>query len=107
MIPSNRARLKNLFLTGFSVLDVAEPLVSFDFESSAKHAGDLMKELDFDAAGIRVAGWVAGYVLRDELEDGTCGRSLRPFEKRALLDENRRERSSESSRDDRAVRPSR
>jgi len=88
MIPSNRARLKNLFLTGFSVLDVAEPLVSFDFESSAEQAGKLMKELDFDAAGIRVAGWVAGYVLRNELDEGNCGRYLRPFEKHTLLDEN-------------------
>ena len=46
MIPSYRTRLKKLFLTGFSALDVAEPLVSFDFESSAYHAGELMKELD-------------------------------------------------------------
>ncbi len=88
MIPSNRARLKRLFLGGFSALDVAEPLISFDFESSAFHAGHLLAELDFDAAGVRVAGWVAGYVLRDELKDGTCGGHLRPFKTPALLDEN-------------------
>lgn len=88
MIPTNRARLKQLFLGGFSALDVAEPLISFDFESSAFHAGHLMAELDFDAAGVRVAGWVAGYVVRDDLKDGTCGRYLRPFKTSALLDEN-------------------
>lgn len=88
MIPSYRTRLKKLFLTGFSALDVAEPLVSFDFESSAYHAGELMKELDFDAAGVRVAGWVAGYVLQKDLEDGSCGSNLRPFDNPALLDEN-------------------
>ena len=88
MIPSNRSRLKQLFLTGFSALDVAEPLISFDYESSAYHAGHLLAELDFDAAGVRVAGWVAGHVLRDELNDGTCGGYLRPFDTQTLLDEN-------------------
>lgn len=88
MIPSYRTRLKNLFLNGFTAMDVAEPLVSFDFESSAYHAGELMKELDFDAAGVRVAGWVAGYMLRGDLRDGTCGRHLRPFESHSLLGEN-------------------
>jgi hypothetical protein len=88
MIPSNRARLKQLFLGGFSALDVAEPLISFDYESSAFHAGQLMAELDFDAAGVRVAGWVAGYVLQGDLDDGTCGRHLRPFDSPGLLDEN-------------------
>ncbi len=88
MIPSNRTRLKQLFLGGFSALDVAEPLVSFDFESSAFHAGHLMAELDFDAAGVRVAGWVAGYLVRNELKDGTCGKHLRPFESTSMLDEN-------------------
>ncbi len=88
MIPSNRSRLKQLFFDGFSALDVAEPLISFDFESSAFHAGHLMAELDFDAAGVRVAGWVAGYVLKDELKDGICGGHLRPFDASSQLDEN-------------------
>ncbi len=88
MIPSNRSRLKRLFLDGFSALDVAESLISFDFESSAFHAGHLMTEFDFDAAGVRVAGSVAGYVLRDELKDGICGGHLRPFETSDLLNEN-------------------
>ena len=88
MIPSNRSRLKRLFLDGFSALDVAESLISFDFESSAFHAGHLMTEFDFDAAGVRVAGSVAGYVLRDELKDGICGGHLRPFDTPILLDEN-------------------
>jgi len=54
MIPSNRTRLKQLFLGGFSALDVAEPLISFDFESSAFHAGHLMADLDFDADWITI-----------------------------------------------------
>ena len=50
MIPSYRTRLKKLFLTGFSALDVAEPLVSFDFESSAYHAGDATRPFIFPSA---------------------------------------------------------
>lgn len=88
MIPSHRARLKHLFLSGFTAMDVAEPLVSFDFDSSAYHAGELMRELDFDAAGVRVAGWVAGYILQEELDGGTCGRHLHPFDPATLLNEN-------------------
>jgi hypothetical protein len=88
MIPTNRTRLKRLFLDGFSALDVAESLISFDFESSAFHAGHLMTEFDFDAGGVRVAGSVAGYVLRDELKDGICGGNLKPFDTADLLDEN-------------------
>ena len=88
MIPSYRARLKNLFLTGFSAMDVAEPLVSFDYDSSSFHAQGLMQEMDFDAAGVRVAGWVAGYILAEDLGEGTCGSHLRPFDTPSLLDEN-------------------
>lgn len=76
---ASRQRLKNLFLEGFTVMDVAEPLVSFDAERPANDVRTFMAERDYDLAGVRVDGLVGGYVRGVELTGGCCGEHLRPF----------------------------
>jgi len=75
----SRRRMRRLFLEGFSVMDVAEPLASVDAERRAGEVRALLEERDFDLVGVRRAGRVVGYARRDELHGGTCGTHMRPF----------------------------
>lgn len=77
--------LKRLFADGFTARDIAQPLVSFDFDASATIARQVMEARDFDVVAIRRAGIVAGYVERTSLADGTCGESMRAIEPADLI----------------------
>ena len=74
-----RHRLKRVFLEGFTVMDIAEPLVSFDAEKPADEVRAFMAAEDYDLAGVRRNGLVCGYVRRVELSGGCCGDHLHPF----------------------------
>jgi hypothetical protein len=73
-------RLRRLFLQGFSVMDIAEPLCSFDAETSAAFVRDFLETKGFDLVGIRKHGLVAGYGVREELFEGELGAHLHSFE---------------------------
>jgi hypothetical protein len=79
LIKSIPARLKKLSQDGFTAMDIAEPLVSFDAEKKAREVKDFMIEWDFDLIGVRQAGLVCGYALLEELGRGTCGEYVHPF----------------------------
>ena len=72
-------RLRRLFLQGFSVMDVAESLCSFDGERPAWVVREFLQERDFDLVGVRRQGLVAGYAVREELFDGVLGDYLHDF----------------------------
>ncbi|RNC68274.1 MAG: hypothetical protein ED859_11070 [Desulfuromonadales bacterium] len=77
---ASRQRLKKLFLEGFTVMDVAEPLASFDAEKPAEEVRAFMDDRCYDLVGIRRDGVVCGYARRDELGGkGPCGNYLHPF----------------------------
>jgi hypothetical protein len=73
------SRLRRVFLEGFSAMDLAEPLVSFDSDADAPGVQAFMVEKDFDLAGIRQDGLVSGYVRREDLVSGMCQDHLQPF----------------------------
>jgi len=73
------SRLRRLFLEGFSAMDVAEPLVSFDASARSEEVKRFMDEKGFDLVGIRKNGLVEGYVRRDELVSGSCAEHFHPF----------------------------
>ncbi|MBW2475940.1 MAG: hypothetical protein JRE63_01295 [Deltaproteobacteria bacterium] len=73
------ARLRRLFLDGFSAMDVAEPLVSFDDTADAREVRSFMVAKDFDLVGVRQTGLVNGYVRREDLVSGCCGDYIQPF----------------------------
>ncbi len=73
------SRLRRLFLEGFSAMDLAEPLVSFDASADAQSVRKFMSEQDFDLVGIRQDGLVKGYVRREDLNSGPCQDYLRYF----------------------------
>ena len=80
-------RLKRLFLEGFSVLDIAEPLVSFDAEQPAGYVQGFLAERVFDLVGVRVDGQVVGYGRREELAGGLLGDHCHDFGPDDLVDE--------------------
>lgn len=74
-----RSNLREVFIKSFTVMDIAEPLVSFDAEQPSAEVLTAMEAYDFDVVGVRRNGKVAGYVRRDFLEGGPCGGSMKNF----------------------------
>jgi len=80
--------MKRLFSEGFTALDVAERLVSFDAEKDAAQVRDILAAHGLDVAGVRVDGRVAGYVAVEDLTtDASCGDLLRSFGKGEVVTE--------------------
>jgi hypothetical protein len=73
------SRLRRLFLEGFTAMDVAEPLVSFDENARSEDVKRFMGEKGFDLAGVRQNGLVEGYIRLEELASGFCGDHFHPF----------------------------
>ncbi|MCK4508669.1 MAG: hypothetical protein KAU27_09015 [Desulfuromonadales bacterium] len=73
------ARLRRLFLEGFSAMDVAEPLVSFDDYAKSADVKQFMQDKGFNLVGVRQNGLVEGYVRREDLTSGTCADHFHPF----------------------------
>ena len=76
---TQHARLRRLFVEGFTAMDLAEPLVSFDAEADAPTVRRFLLDKDFDLAGIRHDGLIRGYARREALTSGRCGDHLAPF----------------------------
>jgi len=72
-------RLHRLFFKGFTAMDLAEPLVSFDAEAEALKVRQFMLDKDFDLVGVREEGLVRGYARREALTAGRCGEHRVPF----------------------------
>ena len=73
------SRLRRVFLEGFSAMDIAEPLVSFDREAESASVREFMVTRDFDLVGVRCEGVVSGYVRQADLDSGICGDRLQSF----------------------------
>ncbi len=80
-------RLRRLFLEGFTVLDIAEPLVSFDAEAEASAVRTRLRERGFDLVGVRREGLVCGYACAEDLDEGLLGDHLRAFGQDDCVDE--------------------
>jgi len=77
--------MKKLFCEGFTALDVAEPLMSFDAGTASAEARDLMIERGSIIAGVRKDGFVAGYMEIPDLDGGTCGGAIQPIEEGSIV----------------------
>jgi hypothetical protein len=74
------------FITAFTAKDIAEPLRSFDGDQKASGILGKMEELDLYAAGVRIDGFVSGFVLAADLKRGKLEKCLRQFRKDQVLD---------------------
>ncbi len=84
--PDSAPRLARLFLEGFTVMDIAEDLCSFDADRPAAEVRAFLERKGFDLVGVRRDGLVAGYARREDLVAGACGDHLRPFGPDDLVD---------------------
>ena len=84
LLPHQHAQLQ--FITAFTAKDIAEPLRSFDGEQKASGIIGKMGELNLYAAGVRIDGFVSGYVLSADLGQGKLEKCLRGFRKDQVLD---------------------
>ncbi len=75
--PADRTRA--LFLSAFSVMDVAQPLVSFDEEASSTRVRAFLEGRGWSLVGVRRAGLVEGYAFGSDLGAGQLGDHARAF----------------------------
>ena len=73
------------FLRGLAARDIAEPLPSFDRTTPAAEARSSLQAAGHDVAGVRQAGFVTGYIECQDLGDGSCGDSMRPFDEDTVI----------------------
>lgn len=78
-------RMKRLFTEGFTVLDMAENLVSFDADKDAGETERYMSESNLEIIGLRNKGVVVGYVRREELTHGQCSEHMHCFDENLVL----------------------
>ena len=61
--------LNNIFNHNIRAKDLAEFLVSFDYDQQAKNVMEVLKGKGYTVVGVRKDGGVIGYVITDELKD--------------------------------------
>ncbi len=75
----SQGQFRRMFSDIFTARDIAEPLLSFDYEQPAEEVGVILDEHREEVASLRVMGEVKGFVLRTELSGGHCGGVIRHF----------------------------
>lgn len=66
-----------VFKHGFTVQDLAEPIVSFDDSTPGSLVMPILETKDFDIVGVRSCGVIVGYAERQHLSDNPIGECLR------------------------------
>jgi len=74
-----------IFLRNLTARDIAEPLPSFDHNTSAEQALAALVETRRAVAGVRRNGWVIGFVLAKELGPGLCSDYTHPLDQAVVL----------------------
>lgn len=76
---TNDLRLQRVFQQGFTVQDLARPLISFDDSAPADQVRALMEGQGIELAGVRSQGIISGTVVFSDLASGRCGDFARPI----------------------------
>ena len=75
-----QSKMKRLFTEAFTAAEIAEPLLSFNHDCPATDVRSTILSKEVTVAGIRSDGFIAGFVLLDELSGGACGDHIHPFD---------------------------
>ncbi|MEE9579108.1 MAG: hypothetical protein V3W24_05990, partial [Gemmatimonadota bacterium] len=79
-------RMKRLFTEGFTVLDIAEPLLSFDTPADAATALAALEGSRDPVGGVRRDGRVSGYVRANDLQSGgSCADHVRDMDPARII----------------------
>lgn len=85
--PLERQRVRRLFADAFSVMDIAEPVVSFDLDSATADVLGVLQQQRATAAALRAAGAIVGYATASDLARARrCKEVLRPFAAGQVID---------------------
>lgn len=76
----NVGRLREVIFEAFTVKDIAEPLLSFDYDASAEDVAKNLVQTGSRVAGVRKGGKVIGYVRHADLLSGRCGERMHTFQ---------------------------
>jgi hypothetical protein len=79
--------VRRVFAENFTARDVAEPLASFDAETSSAMVREHVQVRTLEVVGVRKDGHIAGYVEVRSLESGPCGQFLRLFDDAFVMKE--------------------
>ena len=79
--------IRRVLTSGFTVRDLAEPLVSFDSGTPAAEAVQLMTDLEYDVVGVREQGQIVGFVELEKIGNGICGEQATRFEPTDVIDD--------------------
>lgn len=79
--------VQRIFSRATQARDIAEPLCSFDAGAPAHEVRNIMAANAVAIAGVRVNGWIAGYITHAVLNDGACGDAMQPFDPANVLDD--------------------
>lgn len=85
-ISARSAHSLRLFARAFTALDIAEPLASFDSDTAALKAAEIMRVEGWLNAGIRSVGMVDGYVRAEDMTGGVCADHRRAFSRGQVVD---------------------
>jgi hypothetical protein len=80
--------IDNTFLRSLTVRDIAEPLPSFDSETPADQVRAALERHHLQIAGVREDGFIAGYLVIDELGEGPCAQFCHPIQEAKILSGN-------------------
>jgi len=83
--PTPIRQMDRFFQEAFKASDVAQALFSWDADTPAGEVHARMEIMDFDVAGVRIGGGVAGWMQAEDLEEGRCIDALRAFSEAVLL----------------------
>jgi hypothetical protein len=79
--------IRRVFMETFNARDIAEPLPSFDTDSSCATVRNFMQATGADVVGIRTDGRIAGYVESGWLQEGACGQYQQGFAEAIVLED--------------------
>lgn len=78
-------RMKQIFTEGFTAIDIAKPLFSFDADKSALQVRQFMKNNHHEVVAIRNQGQPIGYIQLKDLRDGICQDYIHQFNVKSTL----------------------
>ncbi|WP_160723661.1 hypothetical protein [Bacillus sp. USDA818B3_A] len=84
---SSYQSLRSLYEQNITVNSIAEVLVACHLQDDATSIKNMMVLKDYDILGVEENGIIIGYVVRDELKEGTCKDFYRSFLPTELVSE--------------------
>jgi len=83
--PDMSRRLRHVFYSAFTAMDIAEALACFGEEEESMAVSQVMKSNRWSVASVRRRGRPVGYVQVGDLHSGQLGNRMRAFDPRAVL----------------------